>query len=782
MKRRIERRFDLALLIVGAITVAPPACTLGNREKAASEGAADERAPSTPAASRPKTALRRAGPGQAPKKRQKEAGAGSEEAKLEMGGGGFAALAEAPPPAEVAAASDVEGDPHVAAPPARAWFPETFLFEPLVQTDDQGVSLLRVRVPDRLTTWRVLALAHSRDGAQAGAQTTFLGTLPTYVDPIAPSFLMEGDEVVLPIQIVNTTSDELIRPLRVEVRGAAQARLDGPVRIPAAGSRVEEATVRARRAGTAVLRASLGEKDAVERSFPVFPTGRPIQERRGGTLAAPRSIAIELPADLSSEGATARLLVYPGALAILRSELGAASRREGTAEDAYTLLLAGRSERLLHALGGEPDPQGSRTLALVAAQRVIRAARAPETATAALLAEAALAHPDNPVLARLGERLLLTVANAQRPDGTFEGGDGWTLQRLLVATAECLRAVRTPSDSTRARQRAARATLLAEGAFERHIERVDDPYTAAAILAGGAVQGTLRDELRKRVRDAIRERSDGSRVLPVSSGVVRGDGQAPSETEATALAVLALSEDREAAPAVADLGASLLSSYRPGIGFGDGRTNLVALEAVLSLFKEPLPEHVEITLLVDERPTASGRLEGRKSREVLAIEAPLSSVAGRHVYAIRAVPAVPGLGFSLEVQGYAPWKREHGERGLELEIETPKEAHRGAFSEVGVTVSAPEGRAVTIRYALPAGVEPDRASLDLLASEGGLRAYSVEDGAVVLSVAPLQNGTGSFSARYRVIPTLRGILHSAASSASLEGGIVFAPPTKWTVR
>src|SRR4029079_17105535 len=70
--------------------------------------------------------------------------------------------------------------------PTRAWFPETFLFEPLVITDEHGAAVVAVRVPDRLTTWRVLALAHSRSGAQGGAVTSFLGTLPTYVDPVVP--------------------------------------------------------------------------------------------------------------------------------------------------------------------------------------------------------------------------------------------------------------------------------------------------------------------------------------------------------------------------------------------------------------------------------------------------------------------------------------------------------------------------------------------------------------------------------------------------------------------
>ncbi len=91
-----------------------------------------------------------------------------------------------------------EGGAAVAPAATRAWFPETFLFNPLIVTDASGRADVKVKVPDRLTTWHVLALAHSREGAQAGTTTDFLGTLPTYVDPVVPKQLVAGDEVRLP--------------------------------------------------------------------------------------------------------------------------------------------------------------------------------------------------------------------------------------------------------------------------------------------------------------------------------------------------------------------------------------------------------------------------------------------------------------------------------------------------------------------------------------------------------------------------------------------------------
>jgi hypothetical protein len=688
--------------------------------------------------------------------------------------------ARASPPPQEPAAEEV--------PPTRAWFPETFLFAPLVVTDRGGAATVSVRVPDRLTTWRVLALAHSRAGAQAGAETSFLGTLPAYVDPVVPSFLMVGDDVRLPVQVVNTTDESLALPLAIEVEGAAPVKVGGTVlkvggtiRLGPQGRSVSYVPVRASKAGRVTLRASLGRHDAVERSFPVLPTGRPLIETRRGTLAAARSLEVVLPAGI--DGASARLVVFPGPLALLRAELAGAAARSEPAGDAYALLLAGRGEALLRTLGGEPASKELRALGVVAAQRVIRATRSPDPLTAALYTEAALAHPNNPVLSRLGERLADTVAAGQRPDGTFVGTSGWTLQRLLVVSAQCLRAVRAASQSGAAagRQRAVRVSLRARAAFERNIDRVDDAYTAAAILAAGVLEGAPRERLRKKVREELRQADDGARSLPVARGVVRADGLPPSIPEATALALLALRDDPASAALISDVGASLLSSYDPERGFGDGQTNLLALAAVLSLFRDPLPPSVTVTLAQDGRALAERVLEGPKLREALAFEAPLATAAGRHVYEIRAQPPVAGLAYALALKGFVPWPRDPPKGGLELTVESPKEARVGRPVEIGLRAAAPAGLDITIRHALPAGVQADIASLDALVSAGTIQRYRREDGVVVFDVAARAAGQ-LFSARYRAIPTMAGTLTSGASVIRVSAGAHEVPPIRWVVR
>lgn len=684
----------------------------------------------------------------------------------------------APPKGEVADAA--EGAGPVAA--TRAWFPETFLFEPLVVTNADGQATVPVRIPDRLTRWRVLGLAHSQTGEQSGAVASFQGTLPVYVEPVLPGFLVAGDEVRLPIQVVNTTDREVSGALRFEVSNArALESGGGALRVPAQGSVLRYAVVRAERAGTAVIRARFGDADALVKELPVLPAGRPVRSSAGGTLASERTVALAAPEGAIPEASRIRLSVFPGALALLRSELSFAERRASFADDAYALLLAGRAPALLENLGETADRVALRQKTLVLQQRALRHARVADAATAALLAEATLAHPENPILARLGERLLSTLASSQRPDGTFQGGSGWTLQRLLVATADGVRALRAGSAVNEAgTRRSEAAAVRASGAFERYAGQVQDGYTAAAILASGAASGAVKEALRERIRAAIATAGDGTRYLPVEAGIQRADGGRPSPVEATALAILALEGDPDAP--LPDLGAYLLSHYTPYSGWGDGQTNLAALTAVVAVFRAPLPGQVRVVLEQDGRVIAEGTVEPKQAQDLRSFEArgeKLSSGA----FTVRAEPAIPGLGFRLERESWVPWKAE-APSGLELAVTVPASFRVGEAATLQLTAAGPAHSAWSLRTALPAGVQVDRPALDAQVSAGALAGYEVEDGAITLQVPP--RGPGQpFQTQLRVFPTLAGRLNAAASSLEVEGrpGLAaYAPSGTWLIR
>jgi hypothetical protein len=682
------------------------------------------------------------------------------------------APARTAPPAAGAAAKAPEG-------PTRSWFPETFLFEPLVVTDDRGAAVVPVRVPDRLTTWRVLALAHARTGAQGGAVASFLGTLPTYVDPVVPHFLIQGDEVRVPIQLVNTTTRDVAGKLEISATGATLRAAGGPRTIPAQGSSIDHATLVADRAGRIVLRVALGGSDAVERTIEVRPAGRPVVQTRSGTLAAPRSFQTAGTPGADPATDRVRLLVFPGALALLRSELGASMVRSAPADNAYALLLAGKAPTLLAALGDKPDLAALRELAIVAGQRAIRDARTLDVDRAALLAEAAAAHPGNPVLARLGERAAAHLARVQRPDGTFSGATGWTLQRLLTVTAEATRAVASAQTTSAERQRALQVQARAAGAFARTVDQVSDGYTAAAILASGAVAGDLAETLRRRVRGAIKASDDGAKYLEVGDGVVRADGSTPSRVEATALAVLALEGDAQAP--LADLGTTLLGAYSIAQGWGDGRVNLVAMRAVLALFKDPVPRAVTVTLAMDGQPIVRGVLEGAKLRDVLALDGAAPGLAGAHAWTLSAEPAVPGLGYSLAFDSWLPWDRPVAGRGLELALPARVNTAVGKPQALAIAAVAPSGIALHIHQSLPAGVQVDTPSLTAQVSAGTIERFATSDGALDLYVPALAPGK-TFAIEYRAIATLAGTLHTGPSLIEAGPSRFEVPPAIWTVK
>jgi hypothetical protein len=698
----------------------------------------------------------------------------AKESRADHGSSGRLAVATAAAPAK-AGAKTPEG-------PTRAWFPETFLFAPLVVTDDHGAAVVPVRVPDRLTTWRVLALAHARTGAQAGAVTRFLGTLPIYVDPVVPPFLVQRDEVRLPIQIINTTDHDVTATLEVAANGASilgLGRAGGTRSVAAQSSALDHATLVADRAGSVRLRVGLGGTDAVERSFEVRPAGRPVTETRSGTLAAPRSFSTAGTPGADPSTDRVRLRVFPGALALLRSELSASTARAGVDDDAYALLLAGKAAGLLAALHDRADPDALRELAIVAGQRAIRDGRTLDVDRAALLTEPALAHANNPVLARLGERAAAYLAQNQRPDGTFAGATGWTLQRVLVVTAEATRAAAAASATAAQRQRAMQVAARAAGAFGRTSAQVSDGFTAAAILASGAATGELAEMLRTRVRSAILRTDDGAAYLDVPVGVVRGDGAVPSRVEATALAVLALGGDKQVP--LADLGTTLLGAYSLARGWGDGRTNLVAMQAVLALFKDPLPRSVKITLQMDDAAVVEGTLEGDKLRDVLALDGPAPGLAHPHRWKLIAEPAVPGLGYSLALDSWPPWHKETTQGGLELALPPEVRAAVGVPVDLAITAIAPSGIALHIQQALPAGVQVDAPSLEAQVKAGTIERFVASDGALDVYVPPLAPGK-TFALAYRAIATLGGTLHTGASLIEAGPRRFHVPPVVWIIK
>ncbi|MBA3715739.1 MAG: hypothetical protein H0W76_25380, partial [Pyrinomonadaceae bacterium] len=148
------------------------------------------------------------------------------------------------------------------------------VFAPSVPTDADGRAEVRVKVPDNLTRYRVMAVSVA-GGKQFGAgESAITARMPLMVRPSAPRFLNFGDRFELPIVVQNQTDAPM--DINIAVRAANADLTDGSgrrVTVPANDRAEVRFPVAAARVGTARFQigvASGRHADAAEIELPVW--------------------------------------------------------------------------------------------------------------------------------------------------------------------------------------------------------------------------------------------------------------------------------------------------------------------------------------------------------------------------------------------------------------------------------------------------------------------------------------------------------------------------------
>ena len=662
-----------------------------------------------------------------------------------------AANQPAPPPAD-------EGEGEAVA--LRQWFPESFLWQPLVETGPDGTAEVPVTVPDQLTTWRVLALANDRGGSQAGTLATFDSTLPAYVDLAVPGWLYVGDRVELPVQVVAHTAD-VSGQLVVQGEGALAGGGTASVNIAAGGSGARTLTVRAEAAGVGTVRADLPGVDALERQIQVVPRGRPDPRAVGAVLSSSRALALRAPDGADPRTQELFVAVYPGPLALFGTEIERLGAGTAPLSPGYGLDVAHGATELAEAAGVEVDAAALRRVRLVSWQRVVRLSRAPSAVQAADLL-VVLRGVDGEEAEVMRARMARTVASGQRADGTWAPADRSTLQAVLVHTAWVARAL--PEDDRGPRLRAA-------GALERYASDVTDPYTAAVVLASGLVSGDSREALREQVREGLVQREDGRVSVTVPADARSPWGYRPSQEEALAWAWLAL----EGEPEAADVLAELLGRYRAEWGFGAGPADAVALEVV----RRGLPAldaEVEVSLQHRGEVVATASLDPSQPRVPAVLVAPTSGDAAE--WEVSVSPAVPGLALRGELRSWIPWSGDEELPGVEVSA-VPRPLTAGRPGAVDLELVGPSGAVLTVDLGLPPGASVDESTLD--SQRGVLADFAVYPDHVHLVTRAL--GAGEvLEVEVALVPALAGELGAAPTRVAVEGHEALLPPVDWTIR
>lgn len=130
----------------------------------------------------------------------------------------YSAMKTADDDADGNAAADAPGNvPGKFAFPLRRNLRETAFFRPFVQTDENGVATVQFVVPEALTRWRLRVFAHDKElrtGTFGAAD--IVTTKDLTVQPDAPRFLREGDEVRVPVRITNRGNAALSGDARLD--------------------------------------------------------------------------------------------------------------------------------------------------------------------------------------------------------------------------------------------------------------------------------------------------------------------------------------------------------------------------------------------------------------------------------------------------------------------------------------------------------------------------------------------------------------------------------------
>ncbi len=88
-------------------------------------------------------------------------------------------------------------------------FAETVFFKPDLRVDSNGNVSVEFKMPDSLTTWRIMSLAHGELLESGYADATTITQKDLMTETLAPRFLREGDVIDFAVKVSNTGKDAL---------------------------------------------------------------------------------------------------------------------------------------------------------------------------------------------------------------------------------------------------------------------------------------------------------------------------------------------------------------------------------------------------------------------------------------------------------------------------------------------------------------------------------------------------------------------------------------------
>ncbi len=110
-----------------------------------------------------------------------------------------------------------ENDDSKASPQMRENLNETAFFYPTLQTDENGVVSMKFTLPESLTTWRFMGIAHDQDMNNTYIENEAIAQKTVMVQPNMPRFIRQGDQATLSARLFNTSEKAVKGTAKLEL-------------------------------------------------------------------------------------------------------------------------------------------------------------------------------------------------------------------------------------------------------------------------------------------------------------------------------------------------------------------------------------------------------------------------------------------------------------------------------------------------------------------------------------------------------------------------------------
>jgi uncharacterized protein YfaS (alpha-2-macroglobulin family) len=201
----------------------------------------------------------------------------------------------------------------------RNLFQSTAYWNGSVPLDDNGNAFVELKLPDNLTTWRVMAVAYDKDGRTGSGDAKVTVRKPVMVAPVLPRFVYPGDQLELSAQVFNGTGSAGEAQIEASFDGKAQPRTS--LQIEPGQSRLTAwpITVTGRGAITVRYAARIGkDADAVEVKLPILVPGNRRVMVAQQNVSGDAELSLHFPEDRQPGSARAEVVVSSTSLSALK--------------------------------------------------------------------------------------------------------------------------------------------------------------------------------------------------------------------------------------------------------------------------------------------------------------------------------------------------------------------------------------------------------------------------------------------------------------------------------